>query len=138
MLAHGSLPLVALVVNNEVQVYRLDDQVHPAVHEGCFKFHGSYAVEGSSTLVDCQWLTDLDQLLVLVQKAEGKPRVELVSATTTMKMVSLFGNRSALQEGVNKSQGRLATYQRVTNLSIDLEEPVKSIVSISTVVKSQD
>ena len=138
MLAHGSLPLVALVLADEVQVYRLEDQVHPAVHEGCFQLHGSYATGINTALLDCQWINDLDQLLILVQKADEKPRVELISATATMKMVSLFGNRASLQDEVSKSQKKLAAYQKVATIEDTLDENVKSIVLINTEVKPQD
>ena len=56
MIPHSSLPLVALVYGkvNLVQIYKLEDQMHPNVHEPDFTLHGSFEVKiaGSNSIID--------------------------------------------------------------------------------------
>ena len=44
MIPHSSLPLVALIYGdaNLIQIYKLEDQMHPNVHEPDFTLHGSF------------------------------------------------------------------------------------------------
>ena len=56
MIPHSSLPLVALVYGdvNLVQIYKLEDQMHPNVHEPDFTLHGNFEVKivGSNSIID--------------------------------------------------------------------------------------
>jgi hypothetical protein len=61
-----------------------------------------------------------------------------------MKMLSLFGNKSCLQEEVNKvlgadpSQCKLTPYKKVASFATELDEPVKNLIYLSSEVRPQD
>ena len=56
---------------------------------------------------------------------DGGSRVELVSAVSTLKMLSLFGNRASLQDEVNKvlaadaNTRKLTIYKTVAKFATD-------------------
>ena len=106
MLAHDSLPLIALVYECEdslIEVYKMSEQMLPSVHEPDFTLHGAYREPGrSAKVIDVAWAGDLDQLLIL---REGETSVSLVSSQATLKMISMFGNKQGLQEELNKVLG---------------------------------
>ena len=60
MLAHPYLPLVALVYQQAklVEVYRLEEQIHPAMHQPDFSLHGSY--KSTASILEVVWVGDLD------------------------------------------------------------------------------
>ena len=106
MLAHPSLPLVALVYAdiNTVKVYRLEEcgsshVSQPTVHEPSFSLHGSYMAEarvGSKPIIDAKWVSDLDQLLILTADANGTASVDLIASQPSIKIISMLGNKAAL------------------------------------------
>lgn len=62
MLAHPSLPLVALVYSGDstlIEVYKMSEHMLPTVNEPDFSLHGTYASPGSE-VIDAQWAGDLD------------------------------------------------------------------------------
>ena len=113
MLTHESLPLVALVYSQQadgslIEVYKLQSQTMPSVHEPDFTLHGTY--RSPVQVLDVQWAGNLDQLLVL-DESQG---VSLVTSHSTLKMLSLFGNRKALQEEMNRVLGQDPTVHKLT------------------------
>ena len=58
-----------------------------------------------------------------------------------MKMLSLFGNKSCLQEEVNKILGadpyqyKLTPYKKVESFATELDEPVTNLIYLSSEVR---
>ena len=57
ILAHHSLPIIALVQADLIDVYRLEENIHPNVHEADFQLHGRWT---TANILDTSWVGDLD------------------------------------------------------------------------------
>ena len=92
-------------------MYMLSEGTHPHVRKPDFALQAAYRMESEPREV--KWVGSLNQLLLLTTDN----RVELISSTQCQQIVSLFGQRGALQEAVNRGRnaqgGGLETYAKV-------------------------
>ena len=138
MLVHPCLPLVALVYAElrMIQVYMLGEGTHPRIRKPDFVLQAAYKMPSEPREV--KWAGNLNQLLVLT--ADNK--VELISSTQCLKIVSLFGQKSALQDevyrGRNSKGGELETYSKVGEVSAFPDDKADHVFFVDQQVRAAD
>ena len=138
MLAHPCLPLVALVYAELrlIQVYMLSEGTHPKLRKPDFVLQAAYRTPSEPREV--KWAGNLNQLLLLT----ADNRVELISSTQCLKIVSLFGQKGTLQAEANKGRngqgGELETYAKVGEVSALSNDRAENVFFVDQQVRAAD